>query len=402
MTYFPDRFLVIALSGFLTWFLGWDKQGLQVLGRVQTPTTTGIPFHWPLDFRSINVTNLIITAFLIALVGLFESSLTAKSLHKASEGKRVTSLRVDADQELVALGLSNIVAGCFLGLPAFGGYGRSKLNFATGGRTPVSNLLLSGIALVCIWVLLPAFAYLPKGVLGAMVAIVGVSMIEECPHDILFFAQIHAWPELALMGTVLAATLLYSVSLGMALGLAWSLATLAILRAWRAPIRILDSQSSDGLDDPEFSQIANLSSTRTLLISVAGPLTFANTSSLEDRLNFFIDAEPRVHHSHADLESIAEADVALIFDIRHCTGVDGCAIQALTEIIEHYISRESTIVVWEQIQLDGTDQIQHKLALSNPLIPSLERVVFSTCLEEIFNALGIEMPQTLPYETLDV
>lgn len=103
------------------------------------------------------------TSFLIALLGFFESSVAAKSLG-GGEGKKgdgLQSMSLSANRELVALGVANVIGGCFMALPAFGGYGRSKVNASTGGRTPMSSILLSLITILCILFLLPYFYYLP-------------------------------------------------------------------------------------------------------------------------------------------------------------------------------------------------------------------------------------------------
>lgn len=102
------------------------------------------------------------TSFLIGMLGFFESSVAAKSLSAfegAADGLQGTSL--SANRELVALGVANLVGGCFMALPAFGGYGRSKVNASTGGRTPMSSILLSLITVLSVLYLLPYFRYLP-------------------------------------------------------------------------------------------------------------------------------------------------------------------------------------------------------------------------------------------------
>lgn len=103
------------------------------------------------------------TSFLIALLGFFESSVAAKSLSggdtKIGEGLQGTTL--SSNRELVALGTANLIGGCFMALPAFGGYARSKVNASTGGRTPMSSIFLSLITVICILFLLPYFYYLP-------------------------------------------------------------------------------------------------------------------------------------------------------------------------------------------------------------------------------------------------
>ena len=164
VAYIPDRFLVVALSAVLTWAFAWDQKGLHVLGKVESSTGSPFPFHWPfLPSHMKHVREAMSTSFLIALLGFFESSVAAKSLGggDSQSGERLQGIALSANRELVALGVANIVGGCFMALPAFGGYGRSKVNASTGGRTPMSSIFLSLITVMCILFLLPYFYYLP-------------------------------------------------------------------------------------------------------------------------------------------------------------------------------------------------------------------------------------------------
>lgn len=68
---------------------------------------------------------------------------------------------MSANREMIALGCANLVGASFMSLPAFGGYGRSKVNRATGGNSPMSSIFLSIITLLSILFLLPYFYYLP-------------------------------------------------------------------------------------------------------------------------------------------------------------------------------------------------------------------------------------------------
>lgn len=103
------------------------------------------------------------TSFLIALLGFFESSVAAKTLPGGDPktGEGLQGMTLSPNRELVALGVANLVGGCFMGLPAFGGYARSKVNASTGGRTPMSSVFLSFFTVICILFLLPYFYYLP-------------------------------------------------------------------------------------------------------------------------------------------------------------------------------------------------------------------------------------------------
>lgn len=97
------------------------------------------------------------------MLGFFESSVAAKTLSgaEAKSGGGIPGMTLTANRELVALGVANLVGGCFMALPAFGGYARSKVNASTGGRTPMSSVFLSLLTLICVLFLLPYFYYLP-------------------------------------------------------------------------------------------------------------------------------------------------------------------------------------------------------------------------------------------------
>lgn len=162
VAYIPDRFLVVVLSAILSWQLRWDKYGLEILGEVKSTSGNSFPFHWPFQIDHMKqVREAMGTSFLIALLGFFESSVAAKSLGGGEGKDGIQGIALSPNRELVALGVANLVGGCFGALPAFGGYGRSKVNKSTGGKTPMSSIFLSIITIICILYLLPAFYYLP-------------------------------------------------------------------------------------------------------------------------------------------------------------------------------------------------------------------------------------------------
>lgn len=161
VVFFPDRFLVVFLSAILTWKLRWDQKGLEILGRIEDAGYPTFTFRWPFVLSQMeHVRNAMSTSFIIAMLGFFESSVAAKGMSE-SPGDGIQGMTFSANRELVALGLANVIGGCFMGIPGFGGYGRSKLNAATGAKTPMSSVLLSLITLICILFLLPYFYYLP-------------------------------------------------------------------------------------------------------------------------------------------------------------------------------------------------------------------------------------------------
>lgn len=150
-------------SAILTWKFGWDKQGLEILGAAENNPNGLFDFKWPFRFEHMkHVRTAMSTSFVIALLGFFESSVAAKGLGEGPPDG-IKGASVSPNRELVALGTANAVGGCFMALPAFGGYGRSKLSASTGAKSPMSNILLSIITIICILVLLPYLYYLPVG-----------------------------------------------------------------------------------------------------------------------------------------------------------------------------------------------------------------------------------------------
>lgn len=161
--YIPDRFLIVLLSTLLTWQLRLDLKGLEILGESKSNMTSTFAFHWPFtlgNFRLIEKS--LSTSLSVALLGFFESSVAAKSLSTyGDKNGGIQGMALSPNRELVALGLANLTGGSFCALPAFGGYGRSKVNISTGGKTPMSSIFLSLITIISILYFLPLFFYLP-------------------------------------------------------------------------------------------------------------------------------------------------------------------------------------------------------------------------------------------------
>ncbi|CAO1600272.1 hypothetical protein XANCAGTX0491_003969 [Xanthoria calcicola] len=342
IAYVPDRFMIVVLSAILTGVFRWDRQGLEILGEVKSSTDFPFTFRFPfIPAHMQHVREAMSTSFLIALLGFFESSVAAKSLG-GGEGKKdgLQGMSLSANRELVALGVANVVGGCFMALPAFGGYGRSKVNVATGGRTPMSSIILSVITVICILFLLPYFYYLPKAVLSSMISVVAYSLIEEAPHDIYFFLHIHAWPELFLMSLIFLSTIFYSLSLGIALGIGLSL--LSVVRhATKPRIQILGKVpgSRDQYENAETSPNPVEFFDGCLIVKIPEPLTFANTGDLKGRLRRLERYGTTTAHPALPRVRDPQHNSNIIFDIHGVTGLDGSGTQVLTEIVEGYVSR---------------------------------------------------------------
>ncbi|KAH8883099.1 sulfate permease [Thozetella sp. PMI_491] len=361
VAYVPDRFLVVVIATILSWHFSWDKAGVAVLGKVEAASGHLFTFRWPFQVSQMtHIRDAMGTSFLIALLGFFESSVAAKSI---GGNDSFAGIQLSPNRELVALGTANLVGACFMSLPAFGGYGRSKVNKATGGKTPMSSILLSALTVVCILFVIPYMYYLPKPVLSSLISVVAWSLIEEAPHDISFFLRIHAWPELGLMFIIVATTIFYSLNMGIAIGVGLSL--LQVIRhATRPRIQILGripgtNKFENAEEEPERLEFFE----GCLIVKIPEPLTFANTGALKTRLRrleFYGTSKahpalPRLRHEASNQN--------VIFDIHGVTSIDGSGTQVLEEIVRAYRSRSVRVfftrgpskghVVYDQMERSG-------------------------------------------------
>ncbi|EOD50472.1 putative sulfate transporter protein [Neofusicoccum parvum UCRNP2] len=392
--YIPDRFVVVVLSVILTWQLRWDEQGLAILGDVNTAGGHLFKVHFPFDTSHLKyASDAFETAFVIALLGFFESSVAAKSLPHAKDG--IKNYNTSTNRELVALGVANVTGGLFMALPAFGGYGRSKVNYSTGGRTPMSNVFLSLITLMCLLFLLPYFYYLPKGVLSAMVGVVAYSLVEEAPHDIHFFFKIRGWSELGLMLIIFLVTIFWDLKKGIAVGIGLSLLRV-IKHATRPRIQILGRVPGtvDRFDNAELDPGRLEFVEGCLIVKIPEPLTFANTGSLRNRLKRLEEHGTNAAHPALPRVRREEHNKNVIFDVHGVTSLDGAGAQVLLEIVQNYVDRGVRVFfcrvpregseVWRLFQQSG---IVETAGGPRHFVKSVDQALRMTELESLTEAL---------------
>lgn len=117
-------------------------------------------------------TGLIGSALLIAIIGYVESLSVARIL--AIRRRE----RVDPDQELLALGATNIGASLCGGMPVAGGFSRSMVNFDAGARTQLAAIITAAWVALAAFALTDVLAPLPKLVLAAIVVVAVTQLID--------------------------------------------------------------------------------------------------------------------------------------------------------------------------------------------------------------------------------
>uniref|UniRef100_A0A7N8XXT2 Solute carrier family 26 member 6, like 1 n=1 Tax=Mastacembelus armatus TaxID=205130 RepID=A0A7N8XXT2_9TELE len=131
--------------------------------------------------------------------------------------------KVDSNQELVALGLSNTVGGFFQCFSVCSSMSRSLVHETTGGKTQVAAVVSSLIVLVAILKLGPLFQELPKAVLGAIVFVNLKGMFKQ------YYDIVTLWRsskiDLVLWLVTWVSTLLLNLDLGLAASVTFALVT---------------------------------------------------------------------------------------------------------------------------------------------------------------------------------
>lgn len=82
---------------------------------------------------------------------------------------RVNGYKIDPNQELIAIGVTNTVGTVFGAYPATGSFSRSALKSKSGVRTPAAGILSSIIVIVALYGLTPAFFWIPTAGLSAVI-----------------------------------------------------------------------------------------------------------------------------------------------------------------------------------------------------------------------------------------
>ncbi|KAF2217983.1 hypothetical protein CERZMDRAFT_64073 [Cercospora zeae-maydis SCOH1-5] len=82
---------------------------------------------------------------------------------------RVNNYTIDPSQELVAIGVSNLLGPFLGGYPATGSFSRTAIKSKAGVRTPFAGVITALVVLLSIYALPAVFFYIPKAALSAVI-----------------------------------------------------------------------------------------------------------------------------------------------------------------------------------------------------------------------------------------
>jgi high affinity sulfate transporter 1 len=164
----PVAFLVVIAGIAAAAILDLASQGVMLLGEVpQGLPSLGLP----------DVTRHDLNALLpMALAGFVLGAVETSAIGRMFGQKHGN--RFDANQELLALSASNLLAGLGRGFPVSGGMSQSLVNESAGARTPLSGLVAALFTLFVALFATGLLRNLPQPVLAAIVLAAVMSLVN--------------------------------------------------------------------------------------------------------------------------------------------------------------------------------------------------------------------------------
>ena len=287
----------IAVTTLLAWQLDWQAEGVKLVGTVPQGLP---PMTMPLwDFNLWH--ELLVPALLISVVGFVESVSVGQTL--AAKRRQ----RIEPDQELVALGGSNLSAAFTGGFPVTGGFARSVVNFEAGAVTPAAGIYTAvGITLASMF-LTPALFYLPQATLAATIIVAVLSLVD---FDILKSTWRFSKIDFIAVATTLLGTLLIGVETGLVMGVMTSLA-LFLFRASRPHIATVGLvPGTEYFRNVQRHDV--LTSPKLLCLRVDASIFFANVRGVEDRVNAEVATRPDLEHVVLQCSAVNDIDASAL------------------------------------------------------------------------------------------
>jgi SulP family sulfate permease len=273
--------VAIVATTAVAWGFGLAERGVPIVGSVpQGLPRLALP---PLD--PALWTRILVPALLISIVGYVESISVALTL--AAKRRQ----RVDPDQELIALGVSNIGSALSGGFPVTGGFSRSVVNFDAGAETPAAGAFTAvGIALATLF-LTPLLFFLPNATLAATIIVAVLSLVDLGALRRTF---VYSRADFAAMAATILVTWAVGIEAGLMVGVGLSI--FLHLYATSRPHVAVVGQIPGTAHFRNVKRHAVVTDPEILSLRVDESLYFPNARLLEDLVNQVVADNPAIRH----------------------------------------------------------------------------------------------------------
>jgi len=277
----PNLLIGMIVGSLLAVFLKHYNEGIELVGK--------LPAHLPplsspiFSFATIKM--LAPDAFAVALLGLIE----AVSISRAVATK--SSQRINANQEFVGQGLSNIVGSFFSSYAGSGSFTRSGINYEAGAKTPLSAIFAACILMVIVLLIAPLTAYLPVAAMGGVILLVAYNLIDI--HHIKNILTLSKSESSILLITFFATLFLeleFAIYIGVLLSLVFFLAKTSTPRI---PTLTVDDTPQRKLVNIQVKPLKQCPQLKIIRIDMS--IYFGSINHIQDRISQIMDNE-RIYH----------------------------------------------------------------------------------------------------------
>jgi SulP family sulfate permease len=299
----PGTIVIFALALIAGRLVDFAGMKVAVIGAVDTH----IPQPIPPELSPAELARLVTAALGLALLIFPEGVL----LGRAMAVRHRYGIR--PDQELVALGVANLVAGLFRSFAVGGSQSRTLLNSATGGRTQMVSLVAAVLLVAFMYFMAAWIATMPTVAIAAILIFTGITLVDVEGHRRLH-RQHRQSAHVALI------TSLGVVGIGVLPGILVGV-VLSLLKVLSQVTRPQDALLGrvpgtfalhDVGDDEKAQTIPGL-----VVYRFYGPLIFANVRFFIERLEHFMARETQpVRQVIIDARAIPEVDVTAAEQLR--------------------------------------------------------------------------------------
>ena len=269
----PAALVVVVTSIVTSRLVGFEAMGIKVVGVIPE----GLPSFSLLSWDMADAQLLFPTALTLSLVAFMEAISVAKAIEERH------GYRVDANQELRALGLANIVGSLFQSYPTTGGFSRTAVTEQAGGKTPVTAWIAAAVIGLTLFALTPLFHHLPNAVLAAIV-MVAVAGLVDVRYPFTLWKQDRL--EAAILGVTVMATLTVSLPIGIGMGVLLALA-LAVQRMMMPHVAVLGKVEGVHRNVDRFPEA--VTEPDVLVVRYDGALNFANQAHFRGTLTGLVN-----------------------------------------------------------------------------------------------------------------
>ncbi|MDC0870923.1 solute carrier family 26 protein [Flavobacteriaceae bacterium] len=292
----PNALFVVVVGILTIRYFGDEFSDVAIVKDIPS----GLPsFSFP-EMDISQMRELLPIALTLVMVGYLETISIGKSLEAKQD-----EYKLRPNQELIALGLSNIIGSWFKAYPSTSSFSRSAINQESGATTGMASLISVVMVLLTLLLLTPLFYHLPKTVLAAIIIVAVFGLVNAKEAIFLWKANnLDFW----LLVVTFFSTLLFGIEYGIMIGVGLSLIIL-IFRTSRPYVAELGKvPDSDFYRNRErFNEV--ILDDEVLVFRFDAQLFYANASYFIETLELMVEEKgPRLKLIVLDAESINRVD----------------------------------------------------------------------------------------------